>query len=87
MDGISFKNSRQANKWTELKALERAGEITFLRHNPRYKLIADITYSPTFSYRQNNQLVLMDMDPPTDVYRLKKRLVRHLLSVEIVESY
>jgi hypothetical protein len=31
--------------------------------------------------------VLVDMDPPTDVYRLKKRLVRHFLKVEIVEAY
>lgn len=38
VDGISFDSRREANRWYELKMLERAGEIKNLRRQVKYEL-------------------------------------------------
>jgi len=91
VEGISFRNNYQANRYVELRSLERSGRISDLRHNAPYQLLVNKqlidTYRATFSYKQDGQLVLVEMNPPTDVYRLKKRLVKALLGIDILEAY
>ena len=39
VDGITFDSKKEANRWAELKLLERAGEISFLERQPSFVLI------------------------------------------------
>ena len=39
VDGITFDSAKEANRWAELKLLERAGKITELQRQPGYTLI------------------------------------------------
>lgn len=38
VDGISFDSRKEANRWYELKMLERAGDIKNLRRQVKYEL-------------------------------------------------
>lgn len=39
VDGISFQSKREANRWQELRSLERAGAISALRRQVKFELI------------------------------------------------
>lgn len=39
VDGITFDSKKEANRWLELKLLERAGEISHLQRQVKYELI------------------------------------------------
>lgn len=39
VDGITFDSRKEANRWMELKLLERAGEISHLKRQVKYELI------------------------------------------------
>ena len=39
IDGITFDSMKEANRWKELNLLERAGEITDLQRQVKFKLI------------------------------------------------
>ena len=89
VDNIRFKNGYQADCYTELKTLERAGKITELEANRRIPLIVNgmrvETYTATFSYKRQGQLILVDANRPSELARLKHRLVKALLGVDVVE--
>ena len=42
VDGITFDSQKEANRWRELKLLEKAGEITELQRQVKFKLIPTI---------------------------------------------
>lgn len=42
VDGITFDSQKEANRWKELKLLERAGEIKELKRQVRFKLLPTI---------------------------------------------
>lgn len=90
VDGISFKNPLQANRYSELKALERDGQIADLKYNAPFPLRVNnryiCTYRPTLSYKQNGRTVLLEMDWPTDEYLVKKELVKALYGLDIIEE-
>lgn len=39
VDGIAFQSKKEANRWLELRLLERSGEITDLRRQVKFELI------------------------------------------------
>lgn len=94
VDGVSFKNRRQADMFLELKALERAGKISDLKPHARFPLVVTglrgkelvDTYTATFSYTRDGETVLVDTDWETDVRRLQKRLVEVLLGLEVQDA-
>lgn len=89
VDKIRFKNSYQADRYMELKALERAGKITGLEAMKRIPLVVNgmrvETYTATFSYKRDGQWILVDANELSDLTRLKHRLVKALLGVEVIE--
>ena len=92
MDGYLFGSQAEAARYGELKLLERAGEIRGLVIHPRYSLtVKDIlvgVYEADFGYvvSETETLIVEDVKgEPTPVYRLKKKLVRALYGIEIVE--
>tara|TARA_B100000900_G_scaffold143569_1_gene121720 strand:- start:719 stop:1054 length:336 start_codon:yes stop_codon:yes gene_type:complete len=89
VDGIYFDSKREANRYSELKMMEKAGIINSLKLQPEFKCVVNgkkvCTYKADFEY-----LMVDDIGPQgqigyyivedvkgfkTPVYRLKKKLV------------
>tara|TARA_B100000927_G_scaffold288788_1_gene284085 strand:- start:4407 stop:4742 length:336 start_codon:yes stop_codon:yes gene_type:complete len=89
VDGIYFDSKREANRYSELKIMEKAGIINSLKLQPEFKCMVNgkkvCTYKADFEY-----LMVDDIGPQgqigyyivedvkgfkTPVYRLKKKLV------------
>ncbi|MGO3751192.1 MAG: DUF1064 domain-containing protein [Peptoniphilaceae bacterium] len=90
VDGITFDSRKEANRYKELKLLERAGVIKSLELQPKFllqeeyikdgKTIKEITYKADFMYYdgEKNKVVIEDVKGfKTDVYRLKKKLFEY----------
>ena len=85
VDGITFDSAKEARRYSELKLLERAGEITRLELQPKFPIIVNGVYCgfyrADFGYFEGDKRVIEDVKAPptrTAVYRLKIRLVRAL---------
>ena len=87
LDGFTFDSSMEAQRYAELKILEKAGEIRDLKIHPEYvlepsfkkngKTYRKIVYEADFSYTDANteEEIVEDVKGyKTDVYRLKRRL-------------
>ena len=51
VDGMTFDSCKEANRWCELRMLERAGEIKNLRRQVEYVLIPEKREPPTVGKR------------------------------------
>ena len=101
VDGIRFASKKEAGRYQELRLLEKAGDIRELELQKRYPLVVNevkiATYIADFTYESR---VVQEMargrvwHPTTEdckgvrtpVYRLKKKLMLALYSIEIRES-
>ena len=93
VDGISFASKAEARRYTQLLLLQRAGAIEELELQPRLLLVvAKIkigTYVGDFRYRDmvTGDMILEDVKGVlTPVYRIKKRLVKALHGIDILET-
>ena len=90
VDGITFDSKKEANRWAELKLLERAGEISFLERQPSFVLIPkqvrdgkvierQTVYNADFTYQDNKtgETVVEDVKGGirTKEYILKRKLL------------
>lgn len=92
VDGYIFASRKEANRYSELKLLERAGEIKDLELQPVYpcvingklvcKYIADFRYIST---KRGNVIIEDAKGAKTPVYRLKNKLVQALYNIIIIE--
>lgn len=91
VDGLLFDSKKEAARYIELKHLVRAGQISDLQRQVKFKLevngekicnyLADFTYT---NHRGEN--VTEDVKGIlTDVYRLKKKLMKAIHGIEIKE--
>ena len=97
VDGITFSSKREADRYAELRIMERAGLITGLALQPRYTLregyefngrrVRPITYIADFAYvdEHGKQVVEDVKGVRTEVYRLKKKLFERRYGIEITE--
>lgn len=92
IDGIRFASKREAKRYQELKLLERAGEISFLELQPKYKLYFQgkwmFTYIADFTYvdeRTHKEVTEDAKGIKTQVYRLKKKFIEEAYGIDIVE--
>ena len=53
--------SEEARRYSELKFLAAAGQISDLECHPKYDLYAGITYKPDFRYIENGKTVCEDV--------------------------
>jgi len=89
VDGITFDSKKEACRYSELKFLQRIGEISDLRRQVVYQLsvckyIADAVYVD----KSGNTIVEDTKSKHTrklPVYRLKKRMMKAELGIEIKE--
>ena len=97
VDGIVFDSKKEANRYRELILLEKAGEISGLKLQEKYELIPAIYedgvciqravyYVADFVYRENGEKIVEDVKGmKTEVYKLKKKLLRWRYGIEVRE--
>jgi len=89
--GTTPSAGHRALPYEQLSWLECGGLVANLQLQPRYPLRVDsaliATYIADFSYEHAGAIVVEDCKGVrTPVYRLKRRLMRALYGIEIVES-
>lgn len=99
VDGVTFDSRKEANRYCELKLLEKAGEIARLELQPRYDLdviggvVKDVrftigTYRGDFKYldKRTTTWVIEDVKGfKTPLYRWKKKHVEAQYGIQIRE--
>lgn len=93
VDGHRFASKAEARRYAELKLIQHSGQIHDLQLQTRFPLKVNgelvCTYIADFTYRAwNGDLVVEDVKSPaskTPQYRMKAKLVRALLGIEIRE--
>ena len=101
VNGIVFDSRHEAERWIELRYMERAGLIYELQRQVPFVLIPtqrdevtgkllekETKYYADFTYRdrQTHKLVVEDAKGcKTEAYRLKKKLMLYRHGVQIVE--
>ncbi|SCM71649.1 conserved hypothetical protein [uncultured Pleomorphomonas sp.] len=94
VDGLSFDSKREAEHYQVLLLLQRAGQISNLRRQVRYDLMVNgikiCSYIADCVYDDNRtgMIVVEDVKSgPTKTreYRLKKKLMKACLGIDIVE--
>jgi hypothetical protein len=95
VDGITFDSIKEANRWHELRLMERAGEITGLVRQvkieliPKTKLYRACYYIPDFAYfdKRAGKTVYEDSKGmKTKEYLLKRKLLYWRHGIEIKET-
>ena len=95
VDGFLFDSLKEAKRYSELKMLERAGEITALALQPSYDLWvndmkvcryrADFTYVTLVNGIAGVSVVEDCKGFKTPEYKLKKKLMRAIYGIEVKE--
>lgn len=93
-DGVTFDSKAEADRWSVLSILAKTGHITNLERQVRYLLavngikighyVADFRY---FDQRSKREVVedVKSSATKTAVYNLKKKLMKAVHGVDIVE--
>lgn len=97
LDGITFDSRKEADRYAELKLLERSGAIHNLRRQVRYELIPAqkkdgktieraCHYIADFVYEENGKTVVEDVKGyRTKEYVLKRKLMLQVHGIEVRE--
>ena len=98
VDGITFDSRRESARYLELKALERAGEISELELQVPYVLLEGtpgpdgrklrpMKYIADFRYKDSDGNIRVEDSKGfiTKEYKIKKRLMWQLLGINILE--
>lgn len=88
VDGIKFASKKEAKRWQELKLLEKAGHITNLKRQVRYKLQMETVYVADFVYdwRFGEGQTVEDVKGfRTRDYRRKVRLMKQQHGIQVRE--
>lgn len=98
IDGITFDSKREGDRYCKLKMMERAGEISELALQQSFELAPAVTingkkkaalrYVADFVYLNKEQsLIVEDVKGMiTDVYKIKRHLMKHLFNIDILET-
>ena len=91
IDGIRFASLKEGRRYKELKLLEKSGQIQNLELQPRYDLIINSIkigfYKADFRYNENGKQVVEDVKGyKTDVYKLKKKMIKAVYNIDIYET-
>ena len=87
VDGMKFDSQREMTRFYELRLLERAGEIENLNRQVKFVIVEGVSYIADFTYNQSGSLVVEDSKGHrTKEYRIKKKLMKQILGIEIKET-
>lgn len=99
IDGITFDSAKEAQRWAELKLLERAGQIFELQRQVPFVLVPKqerdgkvierpVVYRADFVYTENGKEVVEDVKSTatkTKEYILKRKLMLWEYGIQIRE--
>jgi len=93
VDGIKFDSKKEANRFGNLKLLQKAGEISDLKLQVKMEIMVKekkiATYIADFTYTERGQYVVEDVKSDftrkNPVYRLKKKLIEAIYNLKIKE--
>lgn len=98
IDGKNFDSTKEANRYTSLLLLQRAGVISDLQTQVKYVLIPtqrdedgnllekECSYKADFVYKRDGQLVVEDTKGfKTPEYIIKRKLMLHIHNIRIQE--
>lgn len=100
VDGIKFRSKKEANRYCELKLLERAGKIKNLKLQVKYELypsleisnvfFTKILYICDFQYESKYGTCVEDVKGRKagiqyDIFKIKKRLMWEKYSIYVIE--
>jgi len=100
-DGIVFHSKKEADRWRDLWVMQRAGEIENLRRQVAFAIVVGHTlicqYVADFVYEwpanratpspSGRREVVEDVKGyKTEMYRIKKKLMKAVLGIEILET-
>ncbi|MCT7397700.1 DUF1064 domain-containing protein [Eubacterium sp. LFL-14] len=92
VDGIMFDSLKEANRYQELKILEKSGRIKNLQRQVKYVLIPKqeneraVNYIADFVYEENDNLVVEDTKGvKTKEYIIKRKLMLYIHGIKIKE--
>ena len=96
IDGVRFDSKREANRWQELKILERAGKISMLRRQVPFVLAAPVKIEGEkrarpalrsvvdFTYWCDCAFVVEDTKGrETPVSRIKRHLMKSVYGIDV----
>lgn len=87
VDGIRFASEKEAERYGQLKLLERAGKISRLELQVPYKLVIEETYLADFRYVENGETVVEDAKGfLTKEYKRKRKAMKKQHGVTILET-
>ncbi len=91
IDGLRFPSQKEGKRYLELRELARLGKIQNLELQPRYRLAVGgnhvCDYVADFRYFAEGKMVVEDVKGfKTRVYKLKKRLMKAILGIDIFET-
>lgn len=95
VDGIRFASKKEARRWTQLQLLERTGTIRDIKRQVTFRLDVNgqfiCRYITDFVYEERHgdewrQVVEDVKGYATKEYRLKKKLMKACLGIEIRET-
>lgn len=91
VDGIKFDSKAEARRYSVLKILEKAGEISSLELQPKYDLVINGTkvgfYKADFRYVRDGELIVEDVKGmKTPIYNLKKKMIKAIYGIDILET-
>jgi len=91
VDGIKFDSLKEANRYCVLKLLAYAGEIQDLKLQVSFPFVVNRvkigSYKADFVYSKNGAIVVEDVKGiKTQVYRLKKKLLKAIYNIDIIET-
>lgn len=91
-DGIVHDSMKEANRWCELKLLEKAGLIQDLQRQVKYELIPKqdgeraVHYVADFVYVEDGKKIIEDVKGMrTKEYKLKKKMMLFFHGIRIKE--
>jgi hypothetical protein len=88
VDGVLYSSKAEARRAQELALLQRAGKISHLRRQPRFPIEINghkvATYVGDFVYLENGKETVEDVKGVlTDVFRIKRALMKAVLGIDV----
>ena len=90
-DGFVFDSKAECGRYHELKILERIREISDLQVHVQFPIEVNgqriCVYEADFVYQRDGKRIVEDVKgaPLTALYRIKKKLVKSCLGIDILE--
>lgn len=97
VDGIVFASKKEANRYAQLKLMERGGLISDLKLQPVFPIVIDgapvmmrngqpARYTADFAYTEKGKRIVEEIKGfVVRDYPLRRALVEHIYGVKIVE--